>query len=118
MVGVDVEGRDLRGRVVGGAVAGRGGDAAEADDRAVPLGDERPRARLRSGQPLAPGTLAPVDRESVENVVVDDAAVARLPAADVDRRDRACVGDRGVADQAPDSSQSPRLVKPTITTSM
>jgi hypothetical protein len=124
VVGVDVERRDLGGPVAGGAIAGRGGDAAEADDRAVALGDERALRRLARREPLAPRALAPVDRQPVEDRGVDDPAVARLPAADVDGGDRPGVRDRrvpdddGARDQAPDRSQSPRLVKPTITTSM
>jgi hypothetical protein len=124
-VRIDVERRDLRRAGIGVAVARRRGEPAEADDRAGALGDERARTGSGSGEALAPGPLAAVDRQAVEDAVVDDAAVARLPAADVDRRDRARVGEDGVADedaagadQAPDSSQSPRLVNPTITTSM
>src|SRR4051812_3013444 len=121
VAGVDIDRGDLGGPCLGVAVPARCGERAEPDDGAVALGDEHaPRAARRDGS-RAPSTPERVERHLVEGAP----AVLRLAAADVDRRDGAGVGDgrvaddgRGGADQAPDSSQSPRLVKPTITTSM
>jgi hypothetical protein len=84
VLGVDVEGVDLRGPLRVG-VAG-GAEGREADDPLAGEGDDRLRIGGCGGIEVVPAdSLLRLQR--VEDLVVDQTPIGGLPGADVDARD-------------------------------